>query len=69
MYKRQPSEVARKIKQIEAEDPNLKGRKIFRVGDPAIWGSQGPESIGALMERERVYLSLIHLQMCIRDSR
>jgi hypothetical protein len=25
------------------------------VGDPAIWGSDGTESIGALMERERVY--------------
>ncbi len=53
--KLEPSDVARKIKQIEAEDPNLKGRRIFRVGDPAIWGSDGTESIGALMERERVY--------------
>ena len=51
----EPVEVARKIKQIEADDPNLKNRKIFRVGDPAIWGSDGTESIGALMERERVY--------------
>ena len=51
----EPSEVARKIRQIEVEDPNLKGRRIHRVGDPAIWGSQGTESIGALMERERVY--------------
>lgn len=51
----EPSEVAREIKRIEAEDPNLKGRKIHRVGDPAIWGSDGTESIGALMERERVY--------------
>ncbi len=53
--KLEPSEVARKIKQIEAEDPNLKGRRINRVGDPAIWGSDGTESIGTLMERERVY--------------
>ena len=51
----EPSEVAREIKRIEAEDPNLKGRKIHRVGDPAIWGSDGTESIGAIMERERVY--------------
>jgi hypothetical protein len=43
------------IKRIEAEDPNLKGRTIYRVGDPAIWGSDGTESIGALMERERVF--------------
>ena len=51
----EPAEVARVIRTIEAEDPNLKGRQIFRVGDPAIWGSDGTESIGALMERERVY--------------
>ncbi|MBD5161434.1 MAG: Terminase-like family protein [Oscillibacter sp.] len=53
--KMDPAEVAREIKRIEAEDPNLKGRRISRVGDPAIWGSDGTESIGALMERERVY--------------
>ena len=53
--KLEPTEVARKIREIEAEDPNLKGRQIHRVGDPAIWGSDGTESIGALMERQRVY--------------
>lgn len=53
--KMEPGEVARQIKRIEAEDPNLRGRRINRVGDPAIWGSDGTESIGALMERERVY--------------
>lgn len=53
--KMEPTAVAREIKRIEAEDPNLKGRFIHRVGDPAIWGSQGTESIGELMERERVY--------------
>lgn len=53
--KMEPGEVARNIKRIEAEDPNLRDRKIHRVGDPAIWGSDGTESIGALMERERVY--------------
>lgn len=51
----EPARVAREIKRIEAEDPNLRGRKIFGVGDPAIWASDGTESIGALMERERVY--------------
>lgn len=53
--KMEPTEVARKIKEIEGDDPNLKDRTILRVGDPAIWGSDGTESIGALMERERVY--------------
>lgn len=53
--KMEPGEVARQIKRIEEEDPNLRGRTIHRIGDPAIWGSDGTESIGALMERERVY--------------
>ena len=53
--KMEPAAVAAEIKRIEAEDPNLKGRQIHRVGDPAIWGSQSGESIGDLMERERVY--------------
>lgn len=51
----EPSTVAREIKRIEAEDINLKGRTIFGVADPAIWGSDGTESIASLMERERVY--------------
>ena len=50
-----PSTVAREIRRIEDEDPNLKGRTIHRVGDPAIWASQGTESTGALMEKERVF--------------
>lgn len=53
--KMEPAQVAREIKRIEAEDPNLKDRKIRRVGDPAIWGSDGTESIGSLFEKERVY--------------
>ena len=52
---REPTEVARQIRQIEEDDPNLKGHRILRVGDPAIWTSQGTESIGSLMERERVF--------------
>jgi len=51
----EPGAVARRIREIEAGDPNLRGRTIHRVGDPAIWGSDGTESIGALMERERVF--------------
>jgi hypothetical protein len=53
--KEEPTQVARAIKEIEADDPNLKGKTIQRVGDPAIWGAQTGESIGTLMERERVY--------------
>jgi hypothetical protein len=52
--KLEPAAVARRIRAIEADDPNLRGRVIHRVADPAIWQSDGTESIGALMERERV---------------
>jgi len=57
--KLEPSEVARNIKAIEESDPNLhdyihNGGVVHRVGDPAIWQCDGTESIGALMERERV---------------
>lgn len=51
----EPAKVAQQIRRIEREDPNLAGRRIHGVGDPAIWASSGTESIGALMERERVY--------------
>lgn len=53
--KLEPYEVARTMKQIEETDINLKGRKIHRIGDPAIWGTQGPESIGSMFEKERIY--------------
>ncbi len=51
----EPGALARLIRRTEEEDPNLRGRTIHRVGDPAVWQSDGLESIGALMERERVY--------------
>ena len=53
--KMEPQAVANMVKQIEAEDDNLRGRYIYRVGDPAIWGTQGTESIGAIFERNRIY--------------
>lgn len=52
---KEPTEVANLIRQIEQSDPNLKGRDIHRVADPAIWGSDGTESIGGLFERQRLY--------------
>lgn len=51
----EPAAVADAIRRIEGDDPNLRGRDIHRVGDPAIWGSDGTESIGALFERQGVY--------------
>lgn len=51
----EPAKVAQEIKRIESEDPNLKGKRIHGVADPAIFNDSGTESIAALMERERVY--------------
>ena len=53
--KMEPQTAANMVKQIEAEDDNLRGRYIYRVGDPAIWGTQGTESIGAIFERNQIY--------------
>lgn len=51
----EPSEVAQRIREVEAQDPNLKDRKIYGVADPAIFNDSGTESISVLMERCGVY--------------
>ncbi len=48
-------EIAREIRRIEREDPNLMGRHIHGVADPAIYQRNGGASIGELMEREGVF--------------
>jgi len=47
--------IAREIRRIESEDPNLRNRRIHGIADPAIYQKNGGESIGAMMEREGVY--------------
>ena len=57
--KEEPTAVALKMKELEQTDPNLKGRQILRVGDPAIWQEDGRgHSIGSLFEKERIYFDL-----------
>ena len=51
----EPARVAQEIRRIEAEDPNLKGRRVHGVADPAIFNDAGTESVAALMERQGVY--------------
>ena len=51
----EPARVAKEILNIEADDPNLKGRRIYRVADPAIWGTQTGESIAQVFARAGVY--------------
>ena len=53
----EPREIAKKIKEIENTDPQLKGRKIIGIADPAIWQMTTGESIADMMEREGVYFA------------
>lgn len=50
-----PGAVAAKIKQIEREDPVLKGKSIIGIADPAIFAKDMGMSVAELMEKERVY--------------
>lgn len=54
----EPGQVAAKIKEIESTDPNLQGKAIYGVADPAIFSDTGVgESIASIMEKSRVYWS------------
>ena len=48
-------QIAEEIRRVEREDPNLRGRQIHGVADPAIFQRDGGESVGEIMERHRVY--------------
>lgn len=48
-------EIAAGIKEREKSNPNLKGRTIHGIADPAIWGSTTGESIEDMLERCGVY--------------
>lgn len=52
-----PARIARKIREIEMHDPNLKGRNIIGIADPAIFESSTGESIASMMAREGVYFN------------
>lgn len=49
------AEVAEKIREIEATDPNIKGRRVHGIADPAIYQRNGGDSIGSIMEAKGVY--------------
>ena len=48
-------EIAEGIKERERSLPNLKGRKVIGIADPAIWGSDSGESIEEMFEKCGVY--------------
>ena len=52
-----PQAIARTIREIESTDPNLKGKHILGVADPAIWDKSHGESIAEMMEQEHVYFT------------
>lgn len=51
----EPARIAREIKQIEQDDPNLKGRTVRGVADPSIFDESRGESVAQMMEREGVF--------------
>lgn len=53
----QPVEIAEKIRQIENEDPNIKGHSIIGIADPAIYEEQKGESIASMMEKSPNFIS------------
>ncbi len=55
--KMEPSQVAAKIREIEQNDPQLKGKLIRGVADPAIFQRQTGQSTADLMEKEHVYFT------------
>lgn len=50
-----PQEIAENIRQIEKTDPNLAGRKVIGIADPAIWEKSTGESVAEMMEKSRIY--------------
>ena len=51
----EPARIAQKIKEIEADDKNLRGKHINGIADPSIFDESRGESVGRMMEREGVY--------------
>lgn len=50
-----PQQVAERIREMEESDPNLKGKYIRGIADPAIFEESKGESIARMMERAHVY--------------
>ena len=51
----EPTVIARKIAEIEKEDVNLRGRRVYGIADPSIFDESRGESVAAMMERAGVY--------------
>lgn len=51
----EPAKIAGEIKQVEQDDPMLRGRKIIGIADPSIFDESRGESVARMMERQGVY--------------
>ena len=50
-----PARIAREIKKIEQDDPNIRGRTVRGVADPSIFDESRGESVAQMMEREGIF--------------
>ena len=50
-----PQQVAQKIREIEAEDPNIIGRNVVGIADPAIFATDNGQSIAEMMASKGVF--------------
>ncbi len=50
-----PAKIAEEIKRIEADDPNLKGKQILGICDPAVFQRNGGDSQAEIMAKYQVY--------------
>lgn len=53
----EPAQVAAKIREIEHDDPMLRGRQITGIADPAIYQKTTGQSVAEIMEREHVFFA------------
>lgn len=52
-----PAEIARKIREIEESDTDIRGRRVIGVADPSIFDASRGESVAAMMEKCGVFFS------------
>lgn len=52
-----PEEIARRIREVEKTDPNLRGRTITGVADPSIFDESRGMSVARMMEKEGIFFT------------
>ena len=52
-----PYEIAKGIRDLENNDPMLKGRKIYGIADPSIWDKSRGESVAEMMMKPPYFVT------------